>query len=100
LAQHARDAELMKTLVKYLDCGNYHERPMQSASVFYVSRFSGIVDKIITFFDKYPLQGSKRLDYTDFKRAAEIMKDKAHLTASGLDQIRKIKSEMNRGRKC
>jgi len=27
------------------------------------------------------------------------MQNKAHLTASGLDQIRKIKAGMNRGRK-
>ena len=29
-----------------------------------------------------------------------MMKQKKHLTAEGLEQIRKIKAGMNRGRKC
>ncbi|HLT42012.1 MAG TPA: hypothetical protein VKZ95_04845 [Sphingobacteriaceae bacterium] len=43
----------------------------------------------------------KALDFflrLDFKRAAEIMKVKGHLTQSGLDEIRLIKAGMNRGR--
>jgi hypothetical protein len=51
------------------------------------------------FFDKYPLQGVKSLDYADWCRVAELIKDKKHLTQEGLDQIRKIKAGMNTGRK-
>jgi hypothetical protein len=98
LAQHARDAELMKTLAKYFDCGNYHERSTQSASVFNVSRFSDIVEKIITFFEKYQLHGLKSLDFKDFCKVAELMKIKGHLTPEGLEEICKIKAGMNRGR--
>jgi hypothetical protein len=65
---------------------------------FVVSRFSDITEKIIPFFDKYPLVGVKRLDYLDFVKVAELMKEKAHLTAEGLEQIRVIKAGMNRGR--
>jgi hypothetical protein len=39
------------------------------------------------------------LDYADFCKAAELMKTKAHLTARGLEQIRKLKTGMNTGRK-
>jgi hypothetical protein len=31
--------------------------------------------------------------------SADLIKNKAHLTAEGLDQIRKIKAGMNKGRK-
>jgi hypothetical protein len=38
------------------------------------------------------------LDYADFVKIAELMKNKAHLTKEGLDQIRQIKAGMNRKR--
>jgi len=55
-------------------------------------------EKIIPFFDKYPIKGEKSLDYANFKRATEIMEIKGHLTVNGLEEIRKIKAGMNRGR--
>ena len=39
--------------------------------------------------------GAKALDFSDFKRVAELMENKAHLTEQGLSQIRSIKSKMN-----
>jgi hypothetical protein len=56
------------------------------------------VDKLIPFFDQYPLHGAKRLDYLDFCKVANLMEGKLHLTEEGLDQIRKIKDGMNTGR--
>lgn len=53
---------------------------------------------MIPFFDKYPIVGAKRQDYLDFCKVAELMRSKAHLTSSGLEQIKQIKSGMNRGR--
>jgi hypothetical protein len=34
----------------------------------------------------------------DFGKVVELMKNKAHLTSEGLEEIRKIKSGMNTGR--
>jgi hypothetical protein len=49
-----------------------------------------------TFFDKYPLckEGLKMLDYVDFCKVVQLLKEDAHLTEEGLNKIRKIKSEM------
>jgi len=65
---------------------------------FILTKLSDIIDKLIPFLDKYPLQGVKVLDYADFKQAAAILKSKGHLTEEGLEQIRRIKEGMNRGR--
>lgn len=51
-----------------------------------------------SFLGKFPLHGSKALDYTDFCRVADIMKDNGHLTADGLEKILKIKEGMNQRR--
>ena len=37
-------------------------------------------------------------DLADFCQVAEMMKVKKHITLEGLEQIRKIKAGMNRGR--
>ena len=66
-----------------------------------VGKFSDITDKIIPFFDKHPVllrSGVKYLDYLDSKRVVEQMKNKAHLIAEGLSEIRSIKKKMNTGR--
>lgn len=99
LAQSLRDSLLIKSLVQYLGCGNYSERFTQGPMcTFTVSKFKDIEEKIIPFFEKYPIEGSKSLDYKDLKKVVLLMKDGAHLTSEGLDHIREIKSGMNKGR--
>ena len=100
ITQHGRDEQLMRSLVDYLDCGNATVRSDNTAIDFLVTKFSDIENKIIPFFgsEKYPIVGAKALDFADFYKAAELMKSKAHLTASGLEQIRVIKAGMNTGR--
>jgi hypothetical protein len=57
-----------------------------------------LINIIIPFFDKYKIEGCKFKDFQDWCRAAELMKNKAHLTPSGLEEIRKLKYGMNGGR--
>lgn len=65
---------------------------------FQITKFSDIVNIIIPFFDKYPIQGQKALDFEDFKKVVEIMKTNDHLTVKGYEKIVKIKEGMNRNR--
>lgn len=96
ISQHSRDAELINSLIKYLNCGKVYSQ--QDLVKFVVTKYSEIINIIIPFFNKYPIQGVKSMYYADFCKIALLMKYQAHFTASGLDQIIKIKSEMNRGR--
>ncbi len=89
----------MKALVEYLGCGRYYLKSKQDVGDFVVSRLSDITAKVIPFFEKYPIVGVKALDFSDFSKASKLIKDKAHLTDSGLEQIHLIKAGMNRGRK-
>jgi hypothetical protein len=98
IAQHSRDAKLMENLGEYLGCGNYYPRSGHNSGEFHVTSKGDILDKIIPFFDNYPLQGVKSLNFTDFKKVAHIMRVKGHLSKDGLDQILKIKAGMNKGR--
>ena len=98
IAQDSRDQVLMNSLVNYFGCGILKVSLKTSMLYFTVHKFADLRDKIIPFINKYPLQGSKTLNFVDFCKVAELMNNKAHLTSSGLEEIRKIRSGMNNGR--
>ena len=90
---------LMKSFIKYLNCGRVKERSNQNKLEFVVTKSADIEEKIIPFFQRNSLQGIKIMNYLDFCKVAELMNKKAHLTEEGLEVIRKIKAGMNTGRK-
>ena len=98
IAQHLRDEELMRSFVTKLGCGKYIPRSNKAYGEFVVERFIDINQKIIPLFEKYKLKGIKRYDFEDFKKVAILMENKDHLTYQGLEQIRKIKANMNKRR--
>ena len=71
---------------------------METTVGLQITKISDIVNTIIPFFEKYPIIGVKNLDFTYFKKAAIIIKNKEHLTPDGLNKILEIKSKMNRNR--
>ena len=84
-------------LIIYLECG-YVIKDRDNYK-FCVTKFKDIAEKIIPFFKKHRIIGVKALDFEDLCKAAELMKNKKHLTTEGLDKIKKIKAVMNLGRK-
>lgn len=122
VTQHARDAELLNSLVDYFvpafseglrgRCGRYCVRLSTSLHGDYiVTKFEDIRCKIIPFFDKYPLafslpvgsgQSEKYLDLSDFTtKNIMLLKGNTYvsLTKESLAEIKRIKSGMNKGRK-
>lgn len=97
LTQHYRDVALMESLIKLLDCGSCGQPLNYNHVDFRIQKFSDICNKVVPFFQKYPLIGVKSKDFEDFCKVAELMQNKEHL-AEGLDQIRQIKAGMNKGR--
>ena len=47
----------------------------------------------------YSLQTSKLLNFQDFCKACDLIKDKVHLTEEGIAKLKLIKSGKNKGRK-
>lgn len=87
----------MISLIKYFNCGKVYQN--RNAVDYRVEKFDDIVNKIIPFLKKHWIEGVKAQDFKDFCRVAELMKDKKHLTKEGLEEIKKIKVGMNKGRK-
>jgi hypothetical protein len=88
----------MESIVKYLDCGKVFNRSSQAAVDFKVMKFVEIMGKIIPFLQKYPLQSAKHANFLDWVEASNLIANKEHLTAKGLEKINIIKAGMNKKR--
>ena len=90
----------MENIAKYFNTGSVYRYSGKSAIVLTIVNFSHITDIIIPFFKKNPLlPGVKLYDYLDWCRTHELMVKGSHLTLTGLNTIRELKSGMNTGRK-
>lgn len=98
VVQHIRDIALLESFVDYLDCGRIEIDTKKNISCFLVTKISDIIEKVIPFFNKYSIKGDKALDFADFCKAAQIIKNKEHLTSEGFNKIQVIKAGMNRRR--
>ena len=86
----------IKNLVEYFECGNFYYD--HESLQFKVTKFKDLIEKVIPFFDKYKIIGEKAEDYQDFKKIADLIQKGTHLTTAGIDQIKTIKTKMNKGR--
>jgi len=97
VVQHERDAQLLHAIRTFFGCGvvrtNHGDR-----MAYRVRSQEHLRTRIIPFFDKHPLQSKKCADYEKFRRVVLMMESGDHLTASGVDEIRRIAAQMNRGR--
>jgi len=96
IAQHSRDVSLLENFINFFGGGrviSYKNRPL---SEFILAKSHLIIYKIIPFFDKYPILGSKYLNYLYFKSAGYIINNKEHLKGNGegLAQILQLKKRI------
>lgn len=96
ITQHIIDEQLIRSFIPYLDCINVYKD--KDRIDYWVVKYVDITEKIIPFFQKYPIKGIKSYHFEDFCKTAELMKNKAHFTEKGLEEIQNIKANMNRGR--
>lgn len=97
VTQHQRDSQLMALLKSYLGVGRLERN--RSNVTLVIGNLSELNNKIIPFFNKYPILGVKYLDYLDWCKISNLVASDSHKTNEGIEEIRKIKSEMNTGRK-
>ena len=107
---HKRELEVIKGIALYLNLLNpinftkseeKYKNIYTSSKVvqLQITNSSAINNIIIPFFEKYPILGTRALDFEDFKKISIIVKNKEHLTVEGFEKILKIKEGMNQNRK-
>jgi LAGLIDADG DNA endonuclease family protein len=96
VVQHERDVQLLHALKAFFKCGvvrkNHGDR-----MAYRVRGQKNLNECIVPFFLAHPLKTKKRLDFEKFRRVILMMERGEHLTAEGLENIRQIAEQMNRG---
>ena len=105
---HIRDKDLLKGMANYLNLLYFNEvnkevsihcNEINNTALLQIKNNSDIYNKVIPFFNEYPILGIKQSDLEDFKRVSELVKNKEHLNIDGLNKIIKITEGMNLNRK-
>lgn len=96
VVQHQRDVQLLYTLKQFFGCGvvrvNHGDR-----MAYRVRKLEHLKERIIPFFERYPLKSKKRIDFLKFKKVIMLINRGEHLKSEGIQRIQEIASSMNRG---
>jgi len=90
----------MELFIEFFGCGKVYSRTNLSSPRcdFIVQDAPSLLNIIILHFEEFPLQNVKNLDYQDFKSAIYLVRNKDHLTPTGLARIRQLSARINTGR--
>jgi len=87
---------ILSELKKFFNCGNINiDHAKFNAYKYTVGKTYDLINVIVPHFDKYPLVGSKHLDFLDFKKALILYSGQ---DPDKLKKILSIKSKMNKSR--
>ena len=96
VVQHQRDIQILHALKAYFGCGvvrtNHGDR-----MAYRVRGKEHLLKTIIPFFEKHPLKSKKRVNFEKFRKILLLMERERHLSSDGIEEIRAIASQMNRG---
>jgi hypothetical protein len=96
VVQHRRDVQVLHALKAYFGCGvvrvNHGDR-----MAYRVRSLSHLAERVVPFFVKHPLKTRKNVDFKKFRHVVLLMEAGRHLTPEGIEEIRRIAAEMNRG---
>ena len=96
VVQHERDMQILHALKDYFGCGvvrvNHGDR-----MAYRVRKLKDLLDVIAPFFMKHPLKTKKNVDFRKFRTVLLKMEKGMHLTGEGIEEIRIIARQMNRG---
>ena len=97
VVQHERDVQILHALKAHFGCGvvrvNHGDR-----MAYRVRSLKHLLEHIVPFFVEHPLKTKKNVDFLKFRDVLLLMEAGTHLTAEGIERIRSIASQMNRGR--
>ena len=95
VTQNGNSVAILFYLKEFFKVGNINiDNRKTNGYKFIVSNRKYLIDVIIPHFEKYPLEGSKHLDYLDFKNCILLMEE----SSNNIGKVLSIKKNMNRER--
>jgi hypothetical protein len=92
-----RDKVILALYKQHLKCGTLRQRK-DGVWYFEVNNFNAITENVIPFFRKFGfLSAKKKRDFEKFQKLARLIENKEHLTETGIENILRIRKQMNDG---
>jgi hypothetical protein len=92
-----RDKIVLTLFKRHLKCGTLRQR-RDGVWYYEVNNFVAITENVIPFFDRFGfLSAKKQRDFAKFKAIAKLLAEGRHLTKGGIDEILRIRRDMNDG---
>lgn len=96
VVQHKRDVQILHALKDHFDCGvvrvNHGDR-----MAYRVRGIKHLLEHIVPFFMKHPLKTKKNVEFRKFRKILQKIEVGDHLKQEGIEEIRRIAKQMNRG---
>lgn len=101
VTQGAKSKNVLDIFQDFFNCGKVYinkryDNHRQDLYRYCVRSIVDLQTKVIPFFKENTLKTYKRKDFEKFCEILELIKQKKHLTISGVDQIAHITMQMNR----
>lgn len=96
----ADDREILESIKETLGCGHIYDLSYERYGwhphvELKISSLKDIKDKLIPFFHQHPLRAKKKLAFSKFVEAVKVFENREHLTMSGIEKLKQIRSVMN-----
>ena len=95
IGQKAHSRESLEKLQNYFDCGAIRYSKKDGLYKYEVRSLDDLFNKLIPFFEKYPLETAKKQDFEKFAKVCRAMKQGHHLNSTGIKEIIDTSYEMN-----
>ena len=94
-----RDAVILSQFKRHLRCGTMRQR-RDGVWYYEVNNLTPLLENVIPFFERFEfLSAKKKRDFAKFKQLAEVIRDGRHRTREGVEEILRIRRDMNDGGK-
>jgi hypothetical protein len=97
ISQNDDRAELIRLLPMIFGGGTIRPDRSDRTLKFEIRSLQLLLERVIPFFDAYPLLSSKRNDFDLFRRICLLMQEGNHLEPTGLMKIADLAQQMNSG---
>ena len=103
VSQNGERISVLQLFVDVLGCGAIKKNASASSRdnsrdktyVLVVKRHSDLYEKVVPFFERFPLRSEKQQEFLKFAQVIEMMHRKEHLTIGGLKRISEVAFSMN-----
>lgn len=95
ISQNEDRAQILYLIKDIFGCGFLRRDYSDKTLKYEIRSLDDLLNKVIPFFDNYPLLSKKQKEFKNFRKICFLMKQGEHLSKKGFKKIIKIAFQMN-----